>query len=95
MAFDEHDEGPFWISNTEHQLKRCAVSKSGTWKRKFTKNKLISCLQEKWVVTKGKLADLISAAQKMEYLLRRRYRKIKKDGWDKQRGYYKLHLNGV
>jgi hypothetical protein len=30
---------------------------------KFTKNKLISYLQEKGVVTKGKLADLISAAQ--------------------------------
>jgi hypothetical protein len=52
----------------EHEQRRFDIILPETKMRRFTKARLLVCLQEKRVSMRGELLDLVVAAEIMEYL---------------------------
>jgi hypothetical protein len=80
MIFQDGDEGPFWMQEMERQQKKYDIVKSGTRKRKLTKAELLDRLKEKGIVTKGRVADLVVAAQNNGIPVEEEVQKIQ-EGW--------------
>ncbi len=80
MVFHDVDEGPFWMQPIERQQKKHDIIKSGMRKRKLTKAELLDRLKEKGIVTKGRVADLIVAAQYNGIPVEEELQKIQ-EGW--------------
>jgi hypothetical protein len=80
MVFHNVDGSPFWMQPIERQQKKHDIIKSGMQKRKLTKAELLDCLKEKGIVTKGRVADLIVAAQNNGIPVEEEMQKIQ-EGW--------------
>jgi hypothetical protein len=67
MIFSANDDGPFWMTPTEREMKRKdTVIPNKTVKRKYTKDELILKLQEKGVSATGNMKNIERLCQNME-----------------------------
>jgi hypothetical protein len=80
MAFQDSDDGPFWMAPIECEQRRFDIILPGTKMRRFTKAELLVHLQEKGVSARGKLSDLVVAAKNHGIPIREEVQKIQ-EGW--------------
>jgi hypothetical protein len=80
MAIQDSDDSPFWMTPIEREQRRFDIILPGTKVRRFTKAELLVFLQEKGVSARGKLSDLVVAAENHGIPVREEVQKIQK-GW--------------
>ncbi len=75
MAFQDSDDGPFWMTPIEREQRRFDIILPGAKMRRFTKAELLVRLQEKGVSARGKLSDLVVATENHEIPIREELQK--------------------